>query len=408
MAFRTGTVAYARFSLDGNPPTQLDESVLETLATNRIRPTTVGTPPEVEFGWIGGRHVFDERFDREDVAFGDRLMIGMRIDTNKVPSEMRNAYRALAEQELAASSSTGFIGRSEKRAARESADERCRAELATGRYRNSKMLPVLWDLPRRLVLAPAVSDAAFKALATLFDACFDARLEPLTAGAIASRFASTHGLNSTCEDLRPSSFTDPPALASSDDGRDLRIPLVPWSQQGPEPKDYLGNEFLLWLWWQTDVGTGMIETARGTVAIALDRTLDLQCAWDVTGKVLVNADRATKLNESREAIRLGKWPRKVGFMLADNDTPVEGAVQVDRFVVSSLKLPKLEDAQTPRDILEHRIDQTVIVDTALVSLYESFLDLRLGDRWTTQRGLMIDWIAQRSAKTAPKVEYAHA
>ncbi|MCA9296021.1 MAG: hypothetical protein KC983_05875, partial [Phycisphaerales bacterium] len=201
MAFRTGTVAYARFSLDGNPPTQLDESVLETLATNRIRPTTVGAPPEIEFGWIGGRHVFDERFDREDVAFGDRLMIGMRIDTNKVPSEMRKAYRALAEQELAASSSTGFIGRSEKRAARESADERCRAELASGRYRNSKMLPVLWDLPRRLVLAPAVSDASFKALGSLFDMCFDARLEPLSAGAMASQYASTHGLNSTYEDL---------------------------------------------------------------------------------------------------------------------------------------------------------------------------------------------------------------
>ncbi|MEM7227881.1 MAG: hypothetical protein AAF432_03615 [Planctomycetota bacterium] len=405
MGFRNGTVAYARFRLDGDPPTRLDESVLETLATNRIRPATIGAPPEVEFGWIAGRHVFDERFDPHEVAFGDRLMIGVRLDTNRVPPEIRRAYRAMAEQELAASSPTGQISRQEKRIAKETAMDRCRSELAEGRYRTSKIVPLLWDLPRRMVLAPAMTENAANALRTLFDTCFDARLEPLSAGSLASQFADQRGLNATYEDLKPSSFTAPPAAATSEEGLDPRVPVVPWSRSGPEPKDFLGNEFLLWLWHEIEEGSGLIETGPNAVAMVLDRTLELQCGWDVTGKVVVTADRACRLPEARTSIKLGKWPRKVGFVLSVDQESVEGAWQVDRCVVSGVKLPKLDDAQTPRDILEHRVDTIMAVDDTLMSVYETFLELRMSDRWPTHRGRLSSWIGQRASSTpSAKVE----
>jgi len=404
MAFRTGTIAFARFRLEGNPPTSVTDEILETLRENQLRPNTIGAPPEVEYGWIGGRHVFDDRFEPDDVVFGDRLLIGMRIDTNKVPAELRRAYRAIAEQELATDSSTGMPSRSEKRAAREAAEDRCRDELAAGRFRSSKMVPVLWDLPTRTVLAPAVTDASVNALGQLFDMCFEARLEPSSAGAIASSWAGARGASSSYEDVRPSMLTEPPALATSEPGRDRRVPVIPWSQLGPQPKDFLGNEFLLWLWWMVDTGTGMIETEHGVVAITLDRMLELQCAWDVTGRVQVTADRATTLRESREAIRLGKWPRKVGFVLADDDAPIEGALQADRWVISAVRVQKSDDARTPRDVLDHRVEQTIAVDRALQALYTRFLLERMDQRWTGVRERLSGWVAQR--ETASKVGVA--
>ena len=35
-------------------------------------------------------------------------------------------------------------------------------------------------------------------------------------------------------------------------GGDSQWPDYPWVVKGSEPRDFLGNEFLLWLWWRWD------------------------------------------------------------------------------------------------------------------------------------------------------------
>ena len=41
-----------------------------------------------------------------------------------------------------------------------------------------------------------------------------------------------------------------------------RAARVPVGSKGPEPKDFLGNEFLMWLWHEADTGSGVVETAE--------------------------------------------------------------------------------------------------------------------------------------------------
>ena len=397
MSFHTGSVSYARFKVTGTPPTGVDQAFLDTLEEHTLSASRIGVPDEIESGWVAGRHVFDERFAVEAISFGDRVVLGMRVDTNRVPSELKRAYRSMAEGELTEGSVTGFLSRREKMVAKETAEERCRNELVEGKHRKSKLVPILWDFKRQTILMPGFSDGVVKALGDLLHKSFDCGIESLSAGAMASAWCTRKGLSREYEDAKPSAFTPPPS-AVSEDGEGIHTPFVPWSRQDPEPKDYLGNEFLLWLWHECEQGTGMIELDSGSAGVVIDRTLDMDCAWDATGKMTMRGDRVTRQGEVKHARKVGKWPRKAGLVVASSETGGasgggwELTFQADRFLLTSVKLPKADDVETPRDLMEHRVESLMELDEIMVEMYYRFLEYRLGGHWSRVRQTVGAWM----------------
>ncbi|MHC5115007.1 MAG: hypothetical protein ACYTGP_11340 [Planctomycetota bacterium] len=402
MPFRTGTVAFARFRVNGGP-SDLTASVLESLASGVMAESGIGAPPEVQAGWVSGRHVFDTMFDPDVTVFGDRALFGMRVDTNRVPTEIRRAFRLMAVSARAPGEAPGEDRRENGSARREAAEEaeaRCREELTAGRHRRSKMVPVLWDVRRRLILAPVVSDAMRSVLAEHMRATFDASIEPLSAGALAFERLSAAGRSRDYEDLAPSSFTPPPASTLEREGRGDGPP-VPWSRQGPQPKDFLGNEFLLWLWAQGEIGTAAVETAGGPVALVFDRSLDMDCAWDVAGKQSLRATGPTRLPEAAKGLQNGKWPRKAGLVIAARGDQWILTFQGDQFIVTGCKLAAPEEAPaSERERTEQRLATIETLDAVLVDLYHAFLDRRTEAGWDGERQAIAEWIASRTRRRA--------
>ncbi len=384
MPFRRNAVSYARFRVEGGPDVVTSE-LAESLAGNVLRPPPVGAPPELQAGWVAGRHVFDEDFHPEAILFGDHLLFGMRLDRNRVPAEIRRAYFAMAA--------------AEKRDASALVDEKCRKEIAAGRHRQSKLVPVLWHVTRRLLLAPVFSDVVGQSLRELFTETFDARLEPLSAGSMAAAFLTARGSSRDYEDMTPSPFTPPPAAARADDDRPVDVPGVPWSPPGPEPKDFLGNEFLMWIWARTETDSAVIETAAGSVGVVIDRALDMDCAWDVTGRQTLRADGPTRLPEAHAALGLGKWPRKAGLIVAGPDGGEWTlTLQGDRFHVIGARVPAPPDPpESARVMTEYRVASVEAMDRTLVALFEAFLVARSRGDWRSQRDRMREWIKGRRA-----------
>ena len=95
MTIDSGSISFARFRVRGGPKT-LDAQVLDDLRDNMLSAPSVGAPPEIQAGWVAGRHVLDTELDPEAVVFGDQLVFGLRVDTNRLPAELRRAYRAMA------------------------------------------------------------------------------------------------------------------------------------------------------------------------------------------------------------------------------------------------------------------------------------------------------------------------
>lgn len=399
MSFRNGPASWSRFRVFGEAPAAVDEKMLDRLAKHILKPTPVGAPPEFAAGWCGGRHVLDDQLDHDTCGFGSALLAGVRIDINRVPPELKRAYVAMAESERAAGTETGFLSRAEKRAAKDEAEKRCTEELADGRHTKRKLIPLLWDLKSQTLLATLGGERPQTLVRDLFTSSLDLRVQSRSAGSIAWDLLVDLGLANDLDDAKPSIFTPPPAERSLDGEHRLGPqPETPWAMAGPEPKDFLGNEFMLWLWCVTELEEGLVQTAAGTVAVVIDRVLDLDCAWGVTGRTALRGAAPTRSPEAAKALQYGKWPRRMGLIVAGGDgRQWQLDLQGDRFAVSGATLPEIDEVRSVREIHEQRIERVLELDGLLTALYQTFLRARIGGGWTAHRERIAEWIVRRAA-----------
>jgi len=186
-------------------------------------------------------------------------------------------------------------------------------------------------------------------LMEIFERTFGLELAPLSAGSLALRLLEDSSKRRDYEDLRPTRFVSGPEGEG-------QYPEYPWVAKGPEPKDFLGNEFLIWLWHEADARTSIVGTeSAGDVTIFLDRALDLDCAYGQTGKDTIRGDGPSRSPEARDALRVGKAPRKAGLILHASSQQFDLTLNAETFGVASAKLPEVEDADTPRTLFEERI-----------------------------------------------------
>ena len=115
MPFASGSVTFRRFQVMGKSPETVDQDLLDKLAEHALRPSDVGVPEEAEYGWSGGRHVLDGNFSFENNVYADALFFALRIDTNKVPGELKKAYTIMEEDAVAATNPSGFNSKNQKR-----------------------------------------------------------------------------------------------------------------------------------------------------------------------------------------------------------------------------------------------------------------------------------------------------
>jgi len=307
MGFPSGSVSFRRFAVVGDAPTAVDQTLLDKLSEFALRPGELGVPEEEEYGWSGGRHVLDGNFNFENNVFAEALHFAIRLDTNKVPSELKKAYQLMEEEAVAANNPSGFISKGQKRDVKDTVRRKMEDELRSGRYRRSKLLPILWDLPSQTVFCNA-SGKSFEKLAELFERSFGCSLLPLSAGSTSLRHLEAAGRRRDYEDLRPTRFVNGPEGEG-------QHPEYPWVAKGPEPKDFVGNELLLWLWHEADVKNGVIKTAAGEVTVMIDKSLAKALKQMRFAGSLRTAEPA-KPGAARQADpRYRGWPQNVAGLL---------------------------------------------------------------------------------------------
>lgn len=388
MGFDSGSVSFARFAVSGQGPAAIDEALLAKLAEHTLRPAEFGRPEEQEFGWCGGRHVLDDRFSFEHNVYADCLFAALRIDINKIPSELKKAYQMMEEQAAAASNPSGFISKAQKRDVKDVVGQKIDDELRSGKHRRSKLCPVLWDVEQQTIYSPAFG-TTWPKLAELMERTFGLELRQISAGAKALDILSHLGKRRDYEDLVPTRFAIGP------EGESQRADY-PWTAKGAEAKDFVGNEFLLWLWHEADARTGIIATGEADVSIFFDRVLEMECTFGASGKDTFMATGPTRLPEARDALRSGKAPRKAGLMVEAMGQQYSFTLQAETLNVTGLKLPEVEDADSPRAVFEQRIGLMRDVCGHIDALFATFLKRRASSAWEPQATAIRRWIAQNA------------
>jgi hypothetical protein len=385
MSFASGTISFRRFAVVGEQTESIDQALLDKLSEHALRPGVGGGTEEIEYGWSGGRHVLDGTFSFENNVFSEAVHFALRVDVNKVPGELKKAYTLMEEDALAAGNPSGFISKLQKRDAKDSVRQKIDDELRSGKFRRSRLLLVLWDVPGRTLYCTA-SGKQLEMLMELFERTFNLSLHPLSAGALGLRLLEPRGRRRDYEDLRPTRFVYGPAGESEH-------PEYPWVLKGAEPKDFLGNEFLLWLWHEAERSNGTVKTeSSGAVSLLIDKSLDLDCAYGQTGRDTLRGDGPARMPEARDAIRVGKLPRRAGIVLDASNQQFAFTFNPETFACNATRLPEVEDAQTPRVLFEERIALLREFARILDDLFAAFLKVRAGSAWEGQAGEVRRWI----------------
>lgn len=380
MGFFSGRVTFARYRVGGRSVGQFGPEHLERLANHAIGKQKLQAADGVEVGWTAGDHILDTNFDLAKNIVNDTLHFDLRIDAQKIPGDLLRAYTQVEIEAAARGNPSGFASSRQKREARESARERLEQEAHDGRYLRRKSFPMLWDGPAGELLVGTTSLTAIDRLVTLFQQTFDRKLEALHAGIQAFRLAEVREQTRGVDDAGVSPFV--PGISPSE---------LAWLPDETN-RDFLGNEFLLWLWYLLDAETDTITLGDGSeVAAMLARTLSLECPRGLTGRESIQSDGPARLPEARRAIQAGKIPRKAGLTLVRHDHTYEFTLHAETLAVSSAKVPTPE-GDDDRARHEERVTLIRELIETLDLMYDAFGKLRTGKDWTKELAKIQKWL----------------
>lgn len=390
MGFFTGRVSFLRFKVNGAAPALFSQEHLDRLADRQAGRQRIASADGIETGWTAGDHVLDTDFGLAKNIINDTLTFDLRVDTDKLPADLLRAYYAVELKALAKKNPSGFPSARQKREAKEAARERLEQEAKDGRYRKRKTYPVLWDRLSNEVLFGATSITQVDRLCNLFEQTFGMEIECVTAGRRAYHLAEVHSRTRMVEDSSPSAFI--PGVTP---------PEVAWIAD-ESSRDFLGNEFLLWLWYVTEVESDTVKLADGSeVTIMPARTLTLECPRGQTGHETISSEGPTRLPEARRAIQSGKLPRKVGLTLVRHSEQYELTLHAETLAVASAKLPAPDESITEaRAKLEERATQLRSLIETLDLLYDAFGAKRFGKDWETELLGMQKWLKREERRAA--------
>jgi hypothetical protein len=380
MGFFSGRLTFARYRVNGPPPGLFGPEHLERLAAHGIGKQRIASADGVEVGWTAGDHILDTRFDLAKNVVNEALHFAFRVDQKKIPADLLRAYQQTELEAAAASNPSGRPSARQKREARDLARERLEEEAKDGRFLRRKAYPVLWDAPSNELLVGTTAVTVMDRLHALFEQTFGQGFEPLTAGRLAFHLAELRQQTRSVDDAAPAAFV--PGVSPGE---------LAWLPDEAS-RDFLGNEFLLWLWYTLDAESDAITLSDGSeVAVMLARTLALECPRGQTGRESIQSDGPTRLPEARRAIQAGKLPRRVGLTLARHDRQYELTLQAETLAVSGGRLPAPE-GHDERVRLEERITLLRGLLETLDLLFDAFGRLRFSDGWSKELAKVQKWL----------------
>jgi hypothetical protein len=371
-----------RFRIDGQRVIAFGDEHIAKLAENAIGTQRVASGDGSSVGWIAGGHIFDTTFDLAKNVVNDALHFALRVDEVKLPADVLRAYYEVELKALAASNPSGFASAKQKRQAREYAKDRLEQEAKDGRYLRRKAIPVLWDAAENELLFGTTSTTVIDRLVSLLYATFGRKLELIGAGWQAYHLA----VDMDNEPIDAVEAAGPAIFVNG--GHDGEIAWEPDTNR----RDFLGNEFLLWLWYYLETTSDELSLSDGTAAtVMISRSLQLECPRGQFGRESFNSDGPSKLPESRRAIQAGKLPRKIGLTVVRQHDQYELTLQAETMAISGAKMPAPE-AESQQDRQIERVNQLRHLRETLDLMYEVFLARRLGAAWPDEVASMREWL----------------
>lgn len=388
MALLTGRSTFIRFKVIGSKARSFGEEHIERLSSHAAGKSRIASADGIEVGWTTGEHLLDTSFTLEKNIINDALFFALRIDCDKIPSDRLKAYAAIELAALSKDNPSGFASSKQKREAKQAARERLEEEAKDGRYRKSTIIPVMWDLRTGEVWYGATSFTHLDRFATHFHQTFGLKLEIITAGRRSYQLAELKEKTRNVDDAALTKFTHD-------------TPVEPAWIADESSRDFLGNEFLLWLWYYLDrVDDTITLEDKSDLTVMMARSLILDCPRGQMGQDAFRSEGPTRLPEAKRAAQAGKLPRRAGMTIVRHDQQFELTLHAESLAIGTAKIPNPpEDVTDPRARLECRVDQLRFLTESLDLLFARFLEDRLDKSWGELKSVS-NWLDRKTESIA--------
>lgn len=388
MGFLAGSIGFERFRVEGPEIKQFGPkqiAVLDKFAIGKIEEIS---PEATKVGFLAGKHLFDQDFSLAKNIINDSLHCGLRIDTNKIPSALRRAWLAIELAPLLEENPNGRLTKAQRQEAKEAVEARCEDEAKSGKFKRMSQFSILWDLQENVLYLGSSSSTAIEQGRDLLQRAFGISIERLSAGRLAQQWAAGAKKIARLEELEPMVFhADEPGAHAA------------WLNDSSVNYDFLGNEFLLWLWWTLETQSETIQLEDGSEVVAmLNRTLALECPKAYSGKETILAEAPVRLPEAHHAIKSGKLPRKSGLLLLRHGVQYEFVLQAETFGVSGGKIKVDDDQEETGAVADARIDGLRSMAETIDMLFGAFCARRVSKAWDADVKQMRQWLNKDQAK----------
>ncbi|QDT04625.1 hypothetical protein K227x_30180 [Rubripirellula lacrimiformis] len=380
MPFLRGSLGFERFSVAGFESSSFDDEHIEILTNNAAGRNESASTENVHVGYLGGAHLFDQDFDTSKNVINEAVHCSVRIDTNQIPAAIREAWLQMELTGYAKDSPSGKPTKAQRKEAKEAVEQRCEVEAASGKYRRMQQFPLLWDHGNSTLYFGGSVGTSSAFCIDLLERTFEVEMRRISAGIIAQQWAIDADRFADLDDLHPAAFVDTHTHAS-----------LPWANEHSQAPDFLGNEFLLWLWWTLENESDTIDLADETEVCAMfAKTLTLECPLGESGKETITSECPVKLPEAMQAVRSGKLPRKAGLTIVREGRTFDLVLQAETFAISGAKIHLDEDEEFEDD---DRIDAIRTLSETVDLLFHAFCDRRSdAEAWNKDLSQMKQWL----------------
>lgn len=160
----------------------------------------------------------------------------------------------------------------------------------------------------------------------------------------------------------------------------------------------LGEEFLTWLWYQSDTAPDFFKTASGeTFNVYMEQRIVVQGGQGQERETTTVSGSLSPLREARFGLGTGKKVTRAVIRLEKDAQEYQLTLKANDFAIGSLKTPKLDrgDADDEPDALF--LEKIFLIEACLRlldALYQDFLRLRLSQNWDQEVQNMRAWLTR--------------
>lgn len=167
-----------------------------------------------------------------------------------------------------------------------------------------------------------------------------------------------------------------------------------------EEKQFLGQEFLTWLWFKSDERGGTIFVPDiGDVQVVFEKHMLLEYGKGDAHETLICQGLQTELKEARTGLAMGKKLEQARILLAKDNYEYHLTLKAGLFEFRSVKLPKTmaasEEGDDPAAVEGRLLDRIGLLEEAagtVDELFRLFLKSRVSPDWDKEVAKMRTWI----------------